>query len=60
MACISISAKAAAEGEEPCTNVTEANRPGGFAAVANSGLALTEAMRSLAGVQRDAVAARTC
>ncbi len=46
------------EGEEPCTDVMEINRPGDLVDVANLGLTLSEAKRLLAGVQREVVAAQ--
>ena len=44
--------KTGAEGEEPCTDVMEINRPGDLVDIANLGLTLSEAKRLLAGVQR--------
>jgi len=48
--------KSGAEGEGPCTDVLEIYRPGDLADIANLGLALAEAKRLLAGVQREIVA----
>ena len=50
--------KVGAEGEEPCADVMEINRPGDLGDVANLGLTLAEAKRLLAGVQREIVAAQ--
>jgi len=50
--------KTGAEGEGPCTDVMEINRPDDLADIANLGLTLSEAKRLLAGVQREIVAAQ--
>ncbi len=50
--------KIGAEGEGPCTDIMEINRPGDLADIANLGLTLSEAKRLLAGVQREVVAAQ--
>ena len=50
--------KTGAEGEEPCADVMEINRPGDLVDIANLGLTLSEAKRLLAGVQREIVAAQ--
>jgi len=50
--------KIGAEGEGPCTDVMEINRPGNLVDIANLGLTLSEAKRLLAGVQREIVAAQ--
>ncbi len=50
--------KIGVEGEGPCTDVMEINRPGDLVDIANLGLALSEAKRLLAGVQREVVAAQ--
>jgi len=50
--------KTGAEGEGPCTDVMEINRPGDLVDIANLGLTLSEAKRLLAGVQREIVAAQ--
>ena len=47
-----------AEGEGPCVNVMEINRPDDLVDIANLGLTLAEAKRMLAGVQREIVAAQ--
>jgi hypothetical protein len=47
-----------AEGEGPCTDVMEINRPDDLVDIANLGLTLAEAKRLLAGVQREIVAAQ--
>ncbi len=50
--------KTGAEGEGPCTDVMEINRPDDLVDIANLGLTLSEAKRLLAGVQREIVAAQ--
>jgi len=50
--------KTGAEGEGPCTDVMEINRPGDLGDIASLGLTLAEAKRLLAGVQREIVAAQ--
>ncbi len=50
--------KTGAEGEGPCTDVMEINRPGDLADIADLGLTLAEAKLLLAGVQREIVAAQ--
>ncbi len=50
--------KTGVEGEGPCTDVMEFNRPDDLGDIANLGLTLAEAMRLLAGVQREIVAAQ--
>jgi len=50
--------KTGAEGEGPCTDVMEINRPGDLADIANLGLTLSEVKRLLAGVRREIVAAQ--
>jgi len=50
--------KIGVEGEGPCTDVMEINRPGDLVDIANLGLTLSEAKRLLAGVQREIVAAQ--
>jgi len=50
--------KIGVEGEGPCTDVMEINRPGDLVDIANLGLTLAEARRLLAGVQREVVAAQ--
>ncbi len=50
--------KTGAEGEGPCTDVMEINRPGDLVDIANLGLTLAEAKLLLAGVQREIVAAQ--
>ncbi len=42
--------KTGAEGEGPCTDVMEINRPGNLADIAGLGLTLSEAKLLLAGV----------
>ncbi len=44
------------EGEGPCTDILEINRPDDLVDIANLGLTLSEAKRLLAGVQRAVVA----
>jgi len=58
VAWISRLVKTGAEGEGPCTDVMEINRPGDLVDIANLGLPLSEAKRLLAGVQREIVAAQ--
>ena len=48
-----------AEGEAPCLDVMEINRPGDLGDIASLGLTLAEAKRLLAGVQQEIVAAQT-
>ncbi len=48
--------KIGAEGEGPCTDIMEINRPGDLVDIANLGLTLAEAKLLLAGVQREIVA----
>jgi len=50
--------KVGVEGEGPCTDVMEINRPDDLGDIANLGLTLSEAKRLLAGVQRKIVAAQ--
>jgi len=50
--------KTGAEGEGPCTDVMEINRPGDLGDIANLGLTLSEAKRLLARVQQEIVAAQ--
>jgi len=50
--------KIGAEGEGPCTDIMEINRPGDLVDIANLGLTLAEAKLLLAGVQREIVAAQ--
>jgi len=50
--------KTGTEGEGPCTDVMEINRPGDLLDIANLGLTLAEAKLLLAGVQREIVAAQ--
>jgi len=50
--------KIGAEGEGPCTDVMEINRPGDLHDIANLGLTLAEAKLLLADVQREIVAAQ--
>jgi len=50
--------KIGVEGEGPCTDIMEINRPGDLVDIANLGLTLSEAKRLLAGVQREVVAAQ--
>jgi len=50
--------KIGVEGEGPCTDLLEINRPGDLVDIANLGLTLSEAKRLLAGVQRAIVAAQ--
>ena len=50
--------KTGVEGEGPCTDVMEFNQPDDLGDIANLGLTLAEAMRLLAGVQREIVAAQ--
>ncbi len=47
--------KVGVEGEGPCTDIMEINRPDDLGDIANLGLTLSEAKRLLAGVQRKAV-----
>jgi hypothetical protein len=46
------------EGEGPCTDIMEINRPDDLADIANLGLTLSEAKRLLARVQQEIVAAQ--
>ena len=48
--------KTGVEGEGPCTDIMEIDRPGDLGAIASLGLTLAEAKRLLAGVQREIVA----
>ena len=48
--------KTGAEGEGPCTDILEIDRPGDLGDIASLGLTLAEAKRLLAGVQREIVA----
>ncbi len=50
--------KIGVEGEGPCTDIMEINRPGDLVDIANLGLTLSEAKLLLAGVQREIVAAQ--
>ncbi len=50
--------KIGVEGEGPCTDVVEINRPDDFVDIANLGLTLAEAKRLLARVQQEIVAAQ--
>jgi len=50
--------KIGVEGEEPCTDIMEINRPGDLVDIANLGLTLAEAKLLLVGVQREIVAAQ--
>jgi len=50
--------KIGVEGEGPCTDIMEINRPDDLADIANLGLTLAEAKRLLAGVQQEIVAAQ--
>jgi len=58
VAWISRLVKIGVEGEGPCTDIMEINRPGDLVDIANLGLTLSEAKRLLAGVQREVVAAQ--
>ena len=50
--------KTGVEGEGPCTDVLEIDRPSDVADIANLGPTLAEAKRLLAGVQQEIVAAQ--
>ena len=50
--------KTGVEGEGPCTDVMEINRPADLSDIANLGLTLSEAKRLLARVQQEIVAAQ--
>ena len=50
--------KTGVEGEGPCTDVMEINRPADLTELANLGMTLSEAKRLLARVQQEIVAAQ--